>query len=145
MDTFTSTTLRKIAAIAILGLSAFALLMLLASCSSAAKSTAKITLEASGGTGYEWVNDIDQQQVLTLADETVDASTDTAGGPVKSTYTLKAAKEGTATITFTLSRSWEPSAEDEYATYEFAVDKDMNITLKGSSGTYSNIAKPEIS
>ncbi|MEG0759713.1 MAG: protease inhibitor I42 family protein [Raoultibacter sp.] len=145
MDTTRNSLLRKIIAVTVLGLSALALFMSLTACSSTAHSTAKITLEANGGTGYEWVNDIDQQQVVTLVDESIDASTNVAGGPVKSAYTLKAAKEGTAAITFTLSRSWEPSAKDEYVTYKFAVDKDMNITLVDLNGTYSNIAAPEIS
>ena len=145
MDASKNASFCKITSIILLGLSTLALLTLLTSCASTTAQTAKITLEASGGTGYEWVNDSDQQHVLKLTDESTDADTDLAGGPVKSTYTLTAEQEGTAAITFKLTRSWEPADDDQYVTYTFSVDKNKQITVDGSEGTYPNIPEPVLS
>lgn len=108
-------------------------------CSGQAKSNVTITLEASAGTGYEWVDDSKDQDVLELTNVETKSESELAGGVVETIYTFKAKQAGTTRITFSLERSWEETDEDTHVTYEFNVDDNLNVEFLGSVGSYSGI------
>ena len=101
-----------------------------------------IPLDYSAGTGYEWTYAADPEGVVELVSETTkDLAADEMldGGPLQERFTFRGAQPGEVTLTFTLSRSWEPDPEfDETQVYAFTVDDDLNMVLNPYKSEFDN-------
>jgi len=90
-----------------------------------------VTLDANASTGYEWFCTLSEEGIVDIVSEDyVEADSDEGmvGGGGVYTCELEGVAEGDVTVTFTYSRSWEPSEDDETVVYDLHVDADGNIT-----------------
>ena len=104
----------------------------LAACSQRS-TTVTVTLPYNAGTGYEWTLDDSStyEGVLSLKSNDTKslAPADVAGGPVEDIYVFDIQGTGTATLCFTLARSWEATPFDTMVTYEVTVADDGTCTV----------------
>lgn len=101
------------------------------------QKTVSVELTGNAGTGYEWVYTDDAEDVLaSTGHDTRDATDDQSqvdGGPTIDTFSFEAKTAGTAHLTFTYERSWEPASEPTFSC-TLEVDDDLNVTMTGFSG-----------
>ncbi|ADL49936.1 protease inhibitor I42 family protein [Clostridium cellulovorans] len=104
------------------------------------KESTSISLKSNATTGYSWKYTVVQgdsiiQTLKSYRPDDTSGTIDGSGGT--DTWTFKGSKEGSTTLRFEYSRSWEESPVD---TREFiiTVDGDMNMTVKETTkGTAS--------
>lgn len=93
-----------------------------------------ITLEANPTTGYEWTYMVEGTAV-TLEDLGIgEPKNDVLGAPSAQSFLVQAVEPGTATITFTYARSWEPESSQQDV-MEATVDKSGTLDLTDVTDT----------
>ena len=108
--------------------------------------TATIKLDSNASTGYAWTasqtitDNAGESHCFEISDEYVEPENTggLVGVPGQQVFTLKAHEEGKVDVKFVYSRSWDPSEEDTYVTYQFEVDKDLQIVCTGSGMGYED-------
>ena len=92
-----------------------------------------ITLPYNAGTGYEWMLDDSSSYDGVLSLKSTNSKSlvpsDVVGGPVEDIYVFDIQGTGTATLCFTLARSWEATPFDTMVTYEVTVADDGTCTV----------------
>lgn len=69
----------------------------------------RVQLEENATTGYSWTYKISSASVKRISEksEPIAAQADLVGAPVQKTWTFRADRPGTYTLTFVYARSWE--------------------------------------
>ncbi len=89
-----------------------------------------ITLNENPTTGYVWSYTMDKEGVIEETADDYNTDSNLNGAPGKHTWQFAPLKDGTVTLTFTLSRPWETdSAPEQTKTFTYEV-KGKVITEK---------------
>ena len=108
-----------------------------------AKDKLTIKLESNPTTGYEWIYQINNSDVLKLKSNDYkenDKDDKTVGAGGIQTYVFEAVKEGEATITLAYGRNWEENSAYKIE-YKIKVDKNKNIEVLDKTGDIDQIVK----
>lgn len=86
-------------------------------------STYTITLDENPSTGFKWHYKISNQSVVqVISDKYIPSSNNIPGAPGKHEFVIKGLLEGSATITFTYFRDFEPDKIDNIIVYFVKVE-----------------------
>lgn len=114
-------------------------------CGCTKRTTMEIDLKGNPTTGYEWTCDVSNKKVVVITkDKYVEDSHKKGMVGVGGTYKFyfEGLKKGRATITFKYARSFDTETRYD-ALYKVKVDKNKNITITNTSGSYSKIPAPK--
>lgn len=107
----------------------------------------ELLLDYSAGTGFEWVVTVDDQSVVTIADQWTEDASDTdepvSGGPLCDHVMLWAGNPGKATVTCELVRPWEDGAAMQTFTYVFEVDETGQLAFLPDESDFEGGNAPE--
>jgi rhodanese-related sulfurtransferase len=91
-----------------------------------------VTVESNPTTGFRWAAEQDSE-LFSIRDSYVSRpqSEGLSGAGGWQTFVLTPLQSGTATVSFTYSRPWEPQEDDPQLRYTLTVSEDFRITLTG--------------
>lgn len=101
----------------------------LIACGKKEPSEVEITLASNPTTGYVWELTEDKDEVLKFEEmeEDYDTDEDAVGTAGSESYQFVAKTAGEATIVFEYLRPWEDGEKAYRVTYDFKVDKDLQV------------------
>lgn len=89
-----------------------------------------IELEGNPTTGFTWVYNLSQNDIVTIEEKQTYLGKDNVdGAPSKFEYTITSAKPGKTTLTFEYKRIWEDFPAEKTLTYQIEVDKTGKIVI----------------
>lgn len=90
-----------------------------------------IELRGNPSTGYTWVNDVDETDVISIEEKvTYLGAPDVVGAPSLFSYTLTSLKPGKATVNFKYCRPWEEGEGIEQRVFEVTVSESGRLKIK---------------
>ena len=113
----------------VLIISLLAICFVLAGCKSNAEKNYVIEFESNHTTGYTWQYETSEEGIVEIENNYITKSHDEKIVGVGGTdqFIIKGLAEGTITIKFTYSQSWDPKETDKTESYKITVDKDLNV------------------
>ena len=99
-----------------------------------------IGLDNNAGTGYQWQCKMEPEGIVSLVDQgtkDLSESKQMTGGPLRESFTFRAAKPGEVVITFDLKRNGEDGAAKTQV-YAFTVSNDLKMVLNPYKSDFDN-------
>lgn len=106
-------------------------LVLVCGCTKDENKELIIKLNANPTTGYSWVYEIEENDIIKIEDEysqNENCAKEAVGCGGTQTLKITPLKEGKVILYLTYKRSWEETEYDKTATYEITVDKNLKIS-----------------